>query len=258
MATEIINISRLHLVPRKDANFDYEPVSDLSKNEACPVCLRGYDTVEKDHSAPPCTAVRLLPCGHIIGKYCMKKHQKRTGDRLCPYCRQQLECNRGRPAQLTTVQKFFQRISETDWYQSTERLLLFSMTEHSDTSYRIYKEMRLKLQQGSYHNSAHTQDLIDMTRYLSAKVSSVDLVLVSLPAVFCPLGLYMCCAICCSAVRTYLGYTDFGQRFLVLFLDRILLWPVVCLLLIISLRLLHDATSRSIIHREVERANAAY
>jgi hypothetical protein len=61
---------------------------DSAPEDTCYVCLRPY--IQKDDAENPnelpCEAVRLVPCGHIVGSECLKVMIRREGLSNCPFC----------------------------------------------------------------------------------------------------------------------------------------------------------------------------
>jgi hypothetical protein len=254
---QVINLSRLHLIPRNGIEFAFEPVTRLPKDEDCPICFRAYGKTEKNDVAPPCTAIRVLPCGHVLGKHCLKVHRSMTNDTRCPYCRQKLspKDHPSHPARLTKSQKFFQRISETRWYQIQEQLLLKHMNKYLNSNFLPYKDSRLALQHGFYHDTcrlwlvAHLHVLLTILYSHVLHVMTFEifhLVLVT--------GLYSYYFLLGSSKPVYDIFWETSPRGQA---SGPLLWLIIVYRYSFYITpILHSMTSVSIIFREVKRANA--
>ncbi|KAF2448369.1 hypothetical protein P171DRAFT_211894 [Karstenula rhodostoma CBS 690.94] len=246
---DIINISRLHLIPRYGADFEFERVAGLPKDAECPICLRAYGTLDPDDTAPPCTAIRVFHCGHVLGKHCLMLHRSKTGDTHCPYCRQYVfrVDPRSPPARFTLSQKFFQRVSEAWWYQLPERILMYNIDWFFDSEHAPYKTIRNLLQQGAYFTTGQSSYFIVLHLALTLYVLAVLYLTVAYPIIFASSAGINLASFLLGSCR--LGWNIFAASGPIFKLRKILSYAF------FLVEILHGATSISVIRREIKRVN---
>jgi hypothetical protein len=62
--------------------------ADPTPEDTCYVCMRSYGQKDdnEDPNEFPCDAVRLVPCGHLVGSKCLHLKIRRQGLSNCSFC----------------------------------------------------------------------------------------------------------------------------------------------------------------------------
>ncbi|KAI4659442.1 uncharacterized protein J4E78_005870 [Alternaria triticimaculans] len=79
--------------------YKTEDVESPDPKDECYVCMRPFNAVDNkdDPNEVPCKAVRLLPCGHLIGSECLKITTLKLNMTTCSLCSAPLAVTYGSP-----------------------------------------------------------------------------------------------------------------------------------------------------------------
>ena len=79
--------------------YKTEDVESPDPEDECYVCIRPFNAVDNkdDPSDYPCKAIRLLPCGHLIGSECLKITTLKLNMTTCSLCSAPLAVTYGSP-----------------------------------------------------------------------------------------------------------------------------------------------------------------
>ncbi|KAH6865274.1 hypothetical protein BKA58DRAFT_405028 [Alternaria rosae] len=82
------SIQPIYTITASLKTYKTEDVESPDLEDECYVCMRPFDHVdnEDDPNELPCKAVRLLPCGHLIGSECLKMTTSKLNMANCSLC----------------------------------------------------------------------------------------------------------------------------------------------------------------------------
>ncbi|KAF2867520.1 hypothetical protein BDV95DRAFT_610907 [Massariosphaeria phaeospora] len=120
-----------NILDKTNRRYLYKAVPTPSDDDECFICLRKFGTRDSpDDYEPPCEPIKLVGCGHIVGKQCFEQYRRRTSDvDLCLTCRQNLATVEVPPSQTRYCQVLrwvgqCARLHESDTVQPKNRLFL--------------------------------------------------------------------------------------------------------------------------------------
>jgi len=82
------SIQPIYTITATLKTYETEDVESPDPEDGCYVCMRPFNSIdnEDDPTELPCKAVRLLPCGHLIGSECLKTTTLKFNMTNCSLC----------------------------------------------------------------------------------------------------------------------------------------------------------------------------
>jgi hypothetical protein len=112
MAQNVCNLSNL---PAAFARYTFAPASPPPTGESCFVCLRPFGESDSVNE-PPCRALLLASCDHLIGSECSQSFISTDATKQCPFCRTPIQ------ADISAIPLWLVYLSALPWFVNRDRM----------------------------------------------------------------------------------------------------------------------------------------
>ncbi|KAF2003981.1 hypothetical protein P154DRAFT_531689 [Amniculicola lignicola CBS 123094] len=121
--------------------YQYETVRTIQNERTCWICMETFDLTSTSNSR--CKPIKLLPCGHIVGKNCFDRWRAHVGGiTSCTLCSHSLT---PKQESNTLYVRLLRRIASSIWFSSQDDYMADMVPDYHKDHVRILLDRGVRL-----------------------------------------------------------------------------------------------------------------